>query len=895
MKIKFTINYYTTWGEELRTVVSLEGKAGERVDKEFLLTTDDGHTWKAEVEIGTNGVARFTYVYKVFREGLCVRNEWNASPRYFDVDANKTFVMNDHWRDIPMMSHLFSSAFTECINRRKGDGTVVDYYMRTLMMRVMAPQLKPSEALAIVGSVAQLGAWDVGKAVRMKLVGACQWAVSLNASQLTTPMEYKYVVVDRKTGSIVRWECGFNRIVNSIDDDKQMVTVVDDDTANFDTPAWKGAGIVLPVFSLRSEKSQGVGDFGDLKRLVDWVISVKMAAIQILPINDTTITNTWMDSYPYNSISIYALHPMYADLGQLPKLKNKQKQARFEKEFKRLNALDKIDYEAVNAAKRGFLHDIFAQEGEKELESDAFKEFFRDNNDWLVPYAAYSHLRDKYGVADFHEWPEHNRFNREQIEQMCRKEGADYQDIAFYYYVQFVLHTQLTATSQYAREKGVIIKGDIPIGISRSGVETWTEPHYFNLNGQAGAPPDAFSANGQNWGFPTYNWDVMQRDGCQWWMRRFGKMSEYFDAYRIDHILGFFRIWEIPVHSVHGLLGQFSPALPMSQGEIESYGLHFDRDFMTRPYITDWILDRVFGERAAEVKTKYLQRRRLDMYDMLPEYDTQRKVEAAFAGVSDETELWLRDGLYSLISNVLFIIDRQNAEMYHPRISAQLDFTYEVMSDSDKEAFNRLYNDYFYRRHNQFWYEQAMKKLPALTSATRMLVCGEDLGMVPDSVPWVMNELHILSLEIQSMPKNPDYAFGRLWENPYLSVSTISTHDMQTFRGWWEEDWQRRQRYFNEVLCRGGEAPEKAPGWLCEEVVSNHLRSHSMLCLLSFQDWISMSEELRFGDVMAERINFPANPRYYWRYRMHISIEELKRQTAFNNQVRSLIENSGRA
>ena len=166
---------------------------------------------------------------------------------------------------------------------------------------------------------------------------------------------------------------------------------------------------------------------------------------------------------------------------------------------------------------------------------------------------------DAYKTPNFREWPKYATYDAKEIETLCRPDSADYPHIAIYYYIQFNLHLQLLAATEHARANGVVLKGDIPIGISRNSVEAWKEPHYFNLNGQAGAPPDDFSVNGQNWGFPTYNWDVMEKDGYAWWMKRFHKMAEYFDAYRIDHILGFFRIWEIPMHAVHGLLGQFRP------------------------------------------------------------------------------------------------------------------------------------------------------------------------------------------------------------------------------------------------------------------------------------------------------------------------------------------------
>ena len=452
---------------------------------------------------------------------------------------------------------------------------------------------------------------------------------------------------------------------------------------------------------------------------------------------------------------------------------------------------------------------------------------------------------------------------------MCIPESDCYEEIAFYYYIQYNLHIQLLDAGNYAREKGIIFKGDIPIGISRNSVEAWIEPYYFNMNGQAGAPPDAFSTNGQNWGFPTYNWDVMEKDDYQWWQKRFRKMAEYFTAYRIDHILGFFRIWEIPSHSVHGLLGQFVPALPMSVDEIQSYGLTFQKDFMTKPFINENILNRIFGEKADRVKETFVQHCHDDIYEMRSEFDTQRKVEAYFAERKDEESRNICEGLYTLISNVLFVPDRKHPSMYHPRIAVQNDFIFEVLSPEEKEVFNRLYNHYYYQRHNQFWYQEAMKKLPILTQSTSMLVCGEDLGMVPDCVPWVMEQLQILSLEIQRMPKNPQHEFGHVWEYPYRSVCTISTHDMATLRGWWEEDYEQTCRYYNQVLGHWGEVPTAAPGWVCEEIVRNHLECPSLLCILSFQDWLSMDEEIRYPNVDAERINVPANPRHYWRYRMH--------------------------
>ena len=666
------------------------------------------------------------------------------------------------------------------------------------------------------------------------------------------------------------------------------------DQASFALYNRKLAGTQVPVFSLRTRKSAGIGDFGDLKTMIDFVASTGQKVLQLLPINDTTITHTWTDSYPYSCISVFAIHPQYADLHALPELKDAKARAEAEKTRAELNALDKIDYEKVNDFKINYLRQIFNQEGEKMMKTAEYKAFFQDTELWLVPYAQYSYLRDKNGTADFNQWPDHQVWDEAERKVLADPKTAAYKNVAFFYFVQFVLDRQMQEAHEHAKAKGVILKGDIPIGVNRNGCDVWTEPKYFNLNGQAGAPPDDFSANGQNWGFPTYNWFEMLKDGCQWWNRRFQNMARYFDAYRIDHVLGFFRIWEIPVHSVHGLLGQFAPALAMSREEIESYGLHFQEDRFTRSFITDWVLDRVFHERAGEVKEKYLDRLDDERYQMKPEVDTQRKVEALFADVTNEKELWLRDGLYALISDVLFVRDHTNPGVFHPRISAQLDFIYESLYDNDKAAFNRLYNDYFYRRNNQFWYQEAMKKLPKLVQATRMLVCAEDLGMVPDCVPWVMDELKILSLELQSMPKDPSVKFGHLSRNPYRSVCTISSHDMPTLRMWWDENIQRTQEYYNTMLYRQGSAPHPLPGWLASDIISRHLTSPSMLCILSIQDWLATDEALRLPDADAERINIPATPKHYWRYRMHLNIEDLAADKRFVQNITEMISQSGR-
>ena len=887
MKIFFNIQYATTFGEILR--LNVVGK-GKDIEKVYSMNTYDGKSWHCEIT-AENGMSQMEYYYSVENGDSEVRHEWTTVSHRLELNAKRamTYFVNDRWNDIPYDSYLYSSAFTDCVNRRHREPAKGSDYNQTLRLIVRAPQLRSGSRLALVGEDKTLGRWNPDDAISMVEHNYNEWVADINVKEMKKEeTEFKFIAFNEKGG--VDWETGMNRQLHAPTINDGEVVVTELDQAFFELCDEKLAGTLIPVFSLRSKGSFGVGDFGDLKMMIDWVAETNQRVLQVLPINDTTSTHTWTDSYPYSAISIFALHPQFADFRQLPEIKDKKKAREMEALRKELNELKQIDYERVNNTKTDYLRIIFKQEGEAVMKGEDFKMFVKENEHWLVPYAQYCHLRDSFGNVDFSSWKGHEQWHEADRKKLTDPKSKEYGDVAFYYYVQFVLDRQMRAAHEYAMARGVILKGDIPIGVNRNGCDVWHEPQYFNLNSQAGAPPDAFSINGQNWGFPTYNWQRMIDDGCEWWIRRFQNMAKYFDAYRIDHVLGFFRIWAIPTTCVHGLLGQFAPSLGMTREEIEGYGLHFQEELFTTPFIARWVVDRVFGIHADEVVEKYLDHKHDDIFALKPEYDTERKIEAVFKGKDSMDDVWVRDGLYALVSDVLFVRDDNDPNKFHPRITAQLNFMYKALYDSDKEKFNRLYNDYYYRRNNNFWYNEAMKKLPVLVQATRMLVCAEDLGMVPDCVAWVMDQLRILSLELQQMPKDPKVKFGILSRNPYRSVCTLSTHDMPTLRQWWDEDYERTQVYYSSMLYRGGAAPHPLPGWLARDIIANQLTCPSMLCILSLQDWFALDEKLRLPDADAERINIPANPRHYWRYRMHINIEDLIADKEYNDAIKELVK-----
>ncbi len=891
MKLIFHVDYRTSWGESVYIYGNIPALGNDDVDKALKLSISDSEHWTIALDL-PDDVRNFEYRYVVRNDNSVTRSEWGHPHRFVADTKTESYVVYDRWQDQPWDKPYYSSAFTDCICQRVSKEKVLKPAKGKLQLQVAAPMVRADQVLAICGSASELGNWDIKSAVRMNDASYPVWTVSLPAKGLTPSTEYKFVILDARTGDLIAWEGGSNRYIG-VTAEADCATIVAG--LRFINPLspWKGAGTAIPVFSIRTEKDFGVGDFGDIHDMVDWCVETGQTFLQLLPINDTTMTHTWTDSYPYNANSTFALHPMYLRLNELGTLADASRQEYYDHLGRELNALKEIDYERVTTGKIEFAREIFAQEGKKVMSTKEFKDFVRRNEYWLKPYAAFCVLRDKFGTPDYSAWGEYADYDAAKIERfVC----DNVYEINFVYYLQFNLDKQMHAAKDYANSKGVAIKGDIPIGISRTSVDAWLNPRLFNLDCQAGAPPDDFSVLGQNWGFPTYNWEEMNRDGFAWWKSRFKKMSEYFDAYRIDHVLGFFRIWQIPMDAIHGLLSIFNPALPFTPDELKySYDFWINTEVQTRPLIMDWFLSDFFGEFTDEARNLFLDPIGDGRYKLKDAFSTQRKVADFFARQekSDKNNR-LCNALLGLIDNVLFIEDPYEKGKYHPRISAQYTFAYRSLNDYERWCFDRLYNDFFYRRHNDFWYGKAMWKLPPLIEATDMLVCAEDLGMIPACVPAVMEKLEILSLEIQRMPKDPNSRFGNTWHYPYFSVCTTSTHDMGGLRQWWEEDHAQTQDFYNNVLHDSGEAPYYAEPWICDQIIDLHLKSPSMLCIIPLQDWLSINGAIRRTDPREEQINVPANSRHYWRYRMHLTVEELRSHKDFTGYLRSKIKGSGR-
>ena len=890
MKLTFNINYRTNWGESVYITGNIPALGSCEYGKALKMNLTGAEHWQATIEVGDD-CTEAVYSYEVRREGGGTKREWGSGHTFRRGRSARIYNIYDRWQDQPWDKPAYSAAFTDTICRRKSPGKASLPRAGYVTFRVAAPTVKPEWTLALCGSAEVLGQWNPAKAVVMTDHDAPVWTATVDARTLGQDTEFKFLLLDA-AGNVVAWEGGDNRRLD-VSPEADAATVVAGMRFYNPMPEWRGAGTAIPVFSIRTPEDFGIGDFFDLKKMIDWCKETGQAFLQILPINDTTMTHTWVDSYPYNANSCFALHPMYLRLEELGTLADKSRRKHFEELRGKLNSLEQIDYEAVNSAKIEYYKEIFAQEGTRVMATPEYRNFVKTNGWWLEPYAAFCVLRDQHGTPVFANWGEYAVYDKAKVDKFI---NANRGEIDYVMYLQYNLAKQLTEVHDYARTAGVAIKGDIPIGISRDSVDAWVYPHLFNMNSQAGAPPDDFSVLGQNWGFPTYNWEEMARDGFKWWKDRFCNMAQYFDAYRIDHVLGFFRIWQIPVDALHGLLGVFHPALPFTVDELRyNYDFWINVDLHTTPYIYNYFLGDFFGEYADEARHHFMYEVGDGRLKLKDEFKTQRAVADYFAKQpKNDKNTRLCNGLLGLIDQVLFVEDPYEAGKYHPRISAQFSYTYRSLNDYERWCFDRLYNDFFYRRHNDFWYGKAMWKLPPLIDSTKMLTCAEDLGMIPACVPAVLDALQILTLEIQRMPKDPTTPFGDTWRYPYNSVCTTSTHDMGGIRAWWEDDRAVSSRFYHEVLHEHGNPPYFAEPWVCEKILELQVKSPSMLCIIPLADWLSMDGELRRDNPQDEIINVPANPRHYWRYRMHLTVDELRAATAFNTKLRNMIAGSGR-
>ncbi len=884
MKLYFNINFRTKVGENLQVIVIEEGSE----EKLHALKYTDNGNWSAEVDYFSKSIS---YKYQlVNEEGFILDEEFSLHQLTFPHNYNE-FNVFDFWNAKNFPENYLNNKILKNKLRHFKPKKVSVLKKHTHLFRLEAPIYHPDWQVVILGNGVALGNWEYLNTVPMSQTDFGIWeaAVELPINQM---IQYKYGLMNTDSGEVFDIEYGDNRwaLPNA---EKNILQIKADHFFKFKSyQMYHAAGVAIPVFALRTENGFGVGEFPDLKNLADWAAKTKLSVLQILPINDTTANYTWTDSYPYAAISVYALHPQYLSIEKLEYPLSKELEKEFKTEKTALNDLSVIDYEQMISGKWKFIKAIFETNKEKVLKDRNFKKFIKENEEWLIPYSAFCVLRDKYKTPNFNDWKTHKKYIAGKIAPFFTAKNKEYETAMLHAWVQYQLHVQLKEAIDYTHDLGISVKGDLPIGIYRYSVEAWTEPELFGMDFQAGAPPDQFTDLGQNWEFPTYNWEAMKEDGYRWWKNRFKALEQYFDAMRIDHILGFFRIWRMPMSATQGILGYFYPAVPVRVEEFQARGIYFNENRYCKPFINDQILWNYFGEERETIHNLFMNNHFDGTYTLKEEFDTQRKLADYF---KENPIGWAEERLISLAANVLFLKEQLSADevVYHPRFNIEKTESYQYLHDDEKRKLSELYVDYFFKRQDGLWYEKAMEKLPVILNATDMLICGEDLGLVPESVPQVMDRLGITALKVQRMPSD-----NIPWYNPkqagYMNVVTASSHDSSTLRQWWHEDRELSYAYFQKQLGQQGTAPYDLEPPLAEMIMKQHLYNDAMLAIFPIQEFLATDKILTNPNMDEERINNPAVFPHYWRYRMHLNVEELLNHEGFNQKIAHWIADSNR-
>lgn len=909
VNVSFRIPYYTEWGQSLLVCGSEPVLGSWNIKKGLLLSPV--HHGKELIWFGTISVPKgfkcdYTY-YVVDEKRNVLRWEMGDKRKILlpeGIQDGEAVELHDLWQ-VGADSLPFRSAFKDVIfgpklsldievppgvirNTLDQDDSVLVHF------KISCPNIEEETVIFIIGNTSKLGQWNVQNGLKLSYAGESIWHADCVLPKSDFPIRYKYC----KYGNAGNFspENGPNRDL-VLDSSKTQPRYIFLSDGMMREMPWRGAGVAIPMFSVRSENDLGVGEFLDLKLVVDWAADSGFHLVQLLPINDTSVHGMWWDSYPYSSLSVFALHPLYLRVQELSESMSSDIKLEIEKAKEQLNGKD-VDYEATLTTKLAIANKVFAQEKDLILNSSSFEKFFSENQDWLKPYAAFCFLRDFFETSDHSQWGRFSHFSKEKLEKLVSKDSCHYDIICFHYYIQFHLYGQLSEAADYARRKGVILKGDLPIGVDRNSVDTWVNPNLFRMNTSTGAPPDYFDKNGQNWGFPTYNWEEMSKDNYAWWRARLTQMAKYFTAYRIDHILGFFRIWELPEHAMTGLVGKFRPSIPLSQEELEREGI-WDFDRLSRPYILQEYLQDKFGASWTFIASNFLNEYQKNHYEFKEDCNTQKKIASKLKSFAERSLLQdedkIRHELFDLIQNIVLIRDTENPRNFYPRFNLEDTPSFNDLDDHSKNVLKRLYYDYYFHRQENLWRENALKTLPALLNSSDMLACGEDLGLIPSCVHPVMQELGLIGLRIQRMPSEPDLEFGIPSQYGYMTVCAPSCHDCSTLRAWWEEDDERRQRYFKNVVGSDMSPPARCVPEIAHFILRQHVEAPSMWAIFPLQDLLALKEEYTTRPAKEETINDPTNPKHYWRYRVHVTMEALIKDNELISTIKDLVRSSGRS
>ena len=925
--VRFRVKCHTNFGEELFLVGDCDELGNwQPSGAQQLFYDEQTDAWVGDVCFPLSTAAR-TIQYKYFLSGDVSDIRWEPEENHtihLDVVSSPAYVeVSDtfRWAD-PVMSVFTRTAFVDVITKRKyplappriSPNAVLPNQI-SVNFSVMCPHVRRNQTLAIVGSCPELGEWEPENALPLADADFPLWSGALTVSRTSFPFEYKYVIYDKDEEDYI-WESASNRIChgitsNVVDTTYPATIIASDWYVSPNAEMFKGMGIHCPLFSLRTAESCGIGQYSDVRRLVDMCRNIGATMIQLLPINDTTDKGDIHDSSPYKAISCFALHPIYINLLEiLPNLPseiyNDILSRRCEFEQRR-----EVDYLQVYRFKMDTLHRIYSKIEADLDQNKEFKLFCSENEEWLKPYALFCYLRDENGTSNFREWHEYSYVDADDIDQLAQ----DYHDqILFNYWVQYVCDRQFKASREYATASGIVLKCEIPYGVQANSAECWAHRKLFNLDSCIGAPPDSIHSEGSNFNTPSYNWEEMRADNYSWWKLRLKRCSELFHAAQLDHILGFFRTWQIPVDiSVRSILGHYSPCNPLTREELESRGL-WDIDRFVKPYVRFHTLQQKFQDEAANVAREYFTPRNVnpddDYYDFQERCNTELKMEELLnSTIWDEGKRnHYKSCLLQLLSNVILIQDPDDENKFYFRAEVTVEHVEQTptgprifpspswleLDMKQRQTILEMYQDYNFARQVGIWVKEAIPKLEMLQNSSNLLLFAQETCSISNQIGHEVESKSILSLTVPRFPADSKKPFEPTTEFPYMAQCQFSLPDTSTIRGWWEENKNATLAYWQEELEEEEEpAPEFCFTNVMNKIVKKNLESKSMWCVFLLQDLVNLFDRLRRQYPDEERIYSPTK-KDMWVYRYPWTLEELVNDYDWTNVIHNLVKETKR-
>jgi 4-alpha-glucanotransferase len=646
-------------------------------------------------------------------------------------------------------------------------------------------------------------------------------------------------------------------------------------------------GVVVPVGALRGKQSVGVGEFLDLIELAELCKKMNIGLIQILPVNDTGY-----ESSPYSALTAFALHPLYLRLKEMPEAKEKsytQKLAAIQKSFE---GETRFPYEKILRAKMELLREMY-QSHKKEIlqrgKEDGDLSKWIDKNPWVKVYAVFRQLKEVNDEKSWKEWEQYQKITQEEIETIWS--NPDLQEEHFFWvWLQEALDVQFSKAAKYVSDAGIILEGDLPILMNEDSADVWAYPQFFRQDLSAGAPPDMYSPDGQNWGFPIYDWAAQKNDGYSWWKKRLREAEKYYGAYRIDHVLGFFRIWANRKEDYSAILGRYVPSLPYTKEDFAKLGADDSRiRWFSQPHISTAEID----EALSVIQDEYIrnQNRKKISHELLERIDNE-ELWLFKPIVTGEKYLWslgLTNEAASFLVNAwhnrMFL--EYEKHYFSLTWNYRLTKAYQSLNDDERNILEDLIA--LKSSHSEtIWEEEGRKLLQTLTFSSSMLPCAEDLGAVPSCVPKVLTELKILGLRVVRWFRDwgeDGQPYVPFYDYPELSVCTPAVHDSSCVREWWERE--ADQAAFCKFI--GEDLPSEYNPETAKIILSKIAGAASRFRVFQIQDLLHLSSKWYAGDAAVERINIPGQTNSFnWTYRLPASIEEISSDNDFITAVEVL-------